>query len=279
MRVPREAASGDPGTAADLMAGRLHTPDSLFGIRRHEGRAGRVVARVGTPWLGMGNEPRPGALAVPLDVNLGLEVVRGSDIAGPSIVTTELSIDFTDGTVGLGDTVVVEGEAVSVSSSGAVALARAMHESGELLAVATATFRMVPGVGEPLAMERDPDLLPAPSTTLRELLGVTAARHDHGVDLTAMCDESASNARRALQGGVAGALAELAASELLGPDWRCRSLRAWFLRPVPIGTEMHIDARPHRVGGGFSVIDVTIRADKVPASTFRLAYYRSREHP
>lgn len=252
-----------------------HTPDSLFGVLRDIGREARIVARVGRPWFGPGGVFRSGTLAVPIDVNLGLEVLRSSSSPPTTVVTTELSIDFTGRRAELGETIVVEGGMVSSDGVGALSSSRAFSEDGEILAVATSAMRFVPLGPVHVPMARDPRQFPAPARGFDELLGAIPRRRGGAVIIETVCPEEFANARRTLQGGVSAALAEWAAAELLGPEgWGCQTLRASYLRPIPTGARFTVRAEPRRIGRGFALVDVTVATGDEPAVLVRLGFRR-----
>jgi len=260
-----------PADAASPHLG--HTPDSLFGIRRDVGREARLTAEVGRPWFDSAERFRHGALAVPLDVNLGLEVARGEGLSKSSLTTSELSIDFTGLGPRAGDRISVEGGVLSAAADGALSSSRAYGADGRLLAMATAWIRYVPSSPEHGASTaRDPDALPAPQRAFDDLFRGCITRTDSEVRLAVELPSFVGNARRSLQGGVCAALGEWLGAELIGRPWRVRSLRAQFLRPTPIEAAVTVSVSVLRRGRTYALVDAVVGTEAARCCLLRLSY-------
>jgi uncharacterized protein (TIGR00369 family) len=117
------------------------------------------------------------------------------------------------------------------------------------------------------------------ATTLSELMAVeTAAASDDVCVLRQKPDPFLDNAVGVVNGGVASAGLELAASAVVntgGPPMRTASVRVNFLRPFLSGDHSRYEASPLRVGRATAVADAQALAeDGRPALTARVTAYR-----
>jgi uncharacterized protein (TIGR00369 family) len=118
-----------------------------------------------------------------------------------------------------------------------------------------------------------------PTTTLSELMAVeTAVSSDDVCVLRQKPDPFLNNAVGVVNGGVASAGLELAASAVVntdGPPMRTASVRVNFLRPFLSGDHSCYEASPLRIGRATAVADAQALAeDGRPALTARVTAYR-----
>jgi uncharacterized protein (TIGR00369 family) len=118
-----------------------------------------------------------------------------------------------------------------------------------------------------------------PATTLSELMAVeTAVSSDDVCVLRQKPDPFLNNAVGVVNGGVASAGLELAASAVVntdGPPMRTASVRVNFLRPFLSGDHSRYEASPLRIGRATAVADAQALAeDGRPALTARITAYR-----
>jgi len=267
----------------------IETPFHLFrrfGIEMLDADVGDETAVMSMSLAGMRNPftdmPTVGPLGVLVDAVSGF-VNHFRHHPGEWTVSTELALELSpDGS----------DRATADDASPVIARARVLGPRGSTsLSFCTLTCDdVVIGGGTVRSFFVTPDqvILDEPAetlhrtaaTTLSELMAVeTAVASDDVCVLRQRPDPFLNNAVGVVNGGVASAGLELAASAVVntddGPPMRTASVRVNFLRPFVAGDYSRYEASPLRIGRATAVADAQALADDArPALTARITAYR-----
>ena len=256
-----------------------------FGIEMLDADVGSETAEMSMSLAGMRNpftdQPTVGPLGVLVDAVSGF-VNHFRHNHGEWTVSTELALELSpDGS----------DRATADGASPVVALGRLLGPRGSTsLSFCTLTCDdVVIGGGTVRSFfvtpdkvvldEPDETLRRTPTTMLSDLMAVETAVASDGVRvLRQKRDPFLNNAVGVVNGGVASAGLELAASAVLNsdvPPMRTASVRVNFLRPFFAGEHSRYEASPVRIGRATAVADAhAVAEDGRTAITARITAYR-----
>ncbi|KAF0963472.1 PaaI family thioesterase [Rhodococcus sp. T7] len=236
--------------------------EALFRVAPVIGDATHGKSRMQTgPW--MSDErglPCRGALGVLMDDVTGYPIAARIP-AGQWAVTTELHLDFSLSPAVDGSILHAESSVVSSDADGGLATGRAVDESGQVVAIASARLRFVAAeITTGIADDYVPPIVPSASSII-ELLGAHHRRDNAAAGLELEAAESHCNPLGNVHGGIL-----LCASEIAGlsavtpePEFQTTSIAMAFVRPCP-GTEpLTFAPRVIYRGRSFAVVQVAAR--------------------
>ena len=233
-------------------------PESLFrvGRVRAEGDVVRGSMPVG-PWLaGPDGRPMLGSLGVLVDNVLGYAIIASRPPDHWS-VSTEISLDLLEPLPLDGSTVHASAHVIHADATGGFAVGEVIGDDGRLLATCRQRGRFVRSGPDPQPIAFD---LPGDVADLRRLLGATRRTDGLDVEVTRVLENPMHN----LHGGITLSLTELAAAEALddgGPPLVTGSIHVTYVRAVPGGTTLAVDARVEHRGRSLASIEVLGRVD------------------
>jgi acyl-coenzyme A thioesterase PaaI-like protein len=233
-------------------------PEGLFGLQRIAVEGSAVVGTMTTgPWVS-----GAGSLAVLVDDVLGYAILA----ARPSFcwsVSTEIALDLLAPVPTDGRTLTARGRLEHSDEYGGFALGSVVAEGGELIARCRQRGRYVPA---------PPHLLPevdgrqaGPATSAGGLDGHLGPLRpgDGCVDLHV--DPVLGNPLGNLHGGVTLAVSDLVAAAACArddlPGLRTASIHATYVRPVPVGTILHLEPEVVSRGRTLAAVRVVGRND------------------
>jgi uncharacterized protein (TIGR00369 family) len=228
-------------------------PEGLFGLQRIAVEGSGVVGTLTTgPWVS-----DAGSLAVLVDDVLGYAILA----ARPSYcwsVSTEIALDLLAPVPTDGRPLHAHARLEHSDGYGGFALGRVVAEGGELIAQCRHRGRYVPA---PAHLLPDSDGRRAgPGTTATGLDGHLGPLRpgDEGIDLRV--DPALGNPLGNLHGGVSLAVSDLVAAAACARDdlagLRTASIHTTYVRPVPVGTTLHLE--PEVVSRGRSLAAVRV---------------------
>ena len=266
----------------------IETPLHLlrrFGIEMLDADLETETAEMSMSLAGMRNPftdlPTVGPLGVLVDAVSGF-VNHFRHHPGEWTVSTELALELSpDGSdrATADDALPVIALAKLLGPRGSTSLSFCTLTCGDVV-IGGGTVRSFFFTPDQVILDEPPETLRrTPATTLSELMAVeTVVSSDDVCVLRQKPDPFLNNAVGVVNGGVASAGLELAASAVVntdGPPMRTASVRVNFLRPFLSGDHSRYEASPLRIGRATAVADAQALAeDGRPALTARVTAYR-----
>lgn len=241
----------------------LAGPEQIFGVEPvHFGADGVVSGTMPVgPWLSSADAGPDraillGSLGVLVDDVMGYAINAAS---GSWSVSTEISLEVAADVPPSTGSVRAEAKVVHVDSEGALAHGRVMTEDGEVIAFCQERGRWITNEppAEALRLGRTELEDEGARSDLVDLLGAAVTYEPPG--LSATVEPRLANPLGILHGGVSICLADVLASEVVRQPGRTASIRAQYVRGVPLGESVTFSADVEHRGRSLAVVRIVGR--------------------